>query len=199
MKRVLLLLAKGFEPLEAAVFTDVLGWSSEEGDEQFEILSAGLHQEVKASWGLTILPDIILGIPEALPKKLANEFDAVAVPGGFEEHGYYIDAHDQVFSDVLAAFNNSRKIIASVCVGALPLGKAGILNGRKATTYHLDNGERRNQLSEMGATIQNDLIVVDKNLITSSCPSTALDVAFTLLGLLTDAQNVEKVKKAMGF
>ena len=34
------------------------------------------------------------------------------------------------------------KLIASVCVDALPLGKSGILKNKNATTYHLGNGIR---------------------------------------------------------
>ncbi len=42
-------------------------------------------------------------------------------------------------------------------------------------------------------------MVVDDNIITSTSPATALDVAFTLLRLLTSRENELKVKTAMGF
>jgi 4-methyl-5(b-hydroxyethyl)-thiazole monophosphate biosynthesis len=73
------------------------------------------------------------------------------------------------------------------------------LNGRKATTYDLFDGLRRKQLSEFGAIIQNERIVIDKNIITSTGPSTGLDVAFKLLELLTHSENVDSVKKYMRF
>jgi 4-methyl-5(b-hydroxyethyl)-thiazole monophosphate biosynthesis len=130
---------------------------------------------------------------------LFDVFDALAVPGGFEESGFYQDAYHEDFLKIIRQFNESRKIIASICVGALPLGKSGILKDKKATTYHLLDGKRRKQLESFGANVQDQPIVVDDNIITSTSPATALDVAFTLLRMLTSPDNEKKVKTAMGF
>jgi len=54
-------------------------------------------------------------------------------------------------------------------------------------------------LSEFGANVLDEHVVIDKNMITSSCPATAIDVAFALLELLTDKDNCNKVKEWMGF
>jgi protein deglycase len=101
--------------------------------------------------------------------------------------------------DVIRQFHQSGKIIASICVAALPLGKSGILKNKKATTYHLNNGKRREQLESFGAYVQNQPIVVEDNIITSTSPATAVDVAFMLLRMLTSPDNEQKVKTAMGF
>ena len=45
VKKVLLLLANGFEAYEASVFTDVLGWNRLEGDGTTEVVTCGLHPE----------------------------------------------------------------------------------------------------------------------------------------------------------
>ena len=42
-------------------------------------------------------------------------------------------------------------------------------------------------------------LVVDHNIITSTGPATSLDVAFKLLELLTDVENVDEVKRNMRF
>ena len=89
---------------------------------------------------------------------------------------------------LIQASDRADKIIASICVGALPMGKNGVLNGRKGTTYHL-NELRQQQLTAFGVEVVNQPIVIDKNIITSSSPATALDVAFTLLELLTSSEN----------
>ena len=98
---------------------------------------------------------------------------------------------------MIREFNSQGKIIASVCVGALPLGKSGILKNRDATTYDLLDGFRRKQLADYGAIVKDKQIVVDNNIITSTGPATGLDVAFTLLEMLTDKENVDVVKKYM--
>jgi len=189
----MLFLPQGFEEYEAAVFTDVLGWSRDLGLQPVDVVTAGMRRKVRCTWNLIVEPQY--HICELDP----DDFDALAVPGGFEECGFYEDAYDDRFLDLLRRFDSDRKIIASVCVAALPLGKSGILKGRKATTYHLGNGLRRRQLAEFGADVQDSRLVVDGNIITSTAPGSALDVAFTLLEKLTCSENVHQVKLAMGF
>ncbi len=58
---------------------------------------------------------------------------------------------------------------------------------------------RRKQLAEFGADILDQRAVVDGNIITTSSPATALDVAMKLLEMLTSQKNCEKVKKWIGF
>ncbi len=192
MKKVLLLLAQGFEEFEASVFTDVLGWSRDIGS-PVHVTTAARRPQVKCTWNFTVIPEVRLDEIDT------DEFDALAIPGGFEEAGYYEDAFHEEFLSVIRQFWESNKIIASICVGALPLGKSGILKKKKATTYHLGNGLRRRQLADFGADIQNIPIVVDDNIITSTSPATALDVAFLLLEMLTSKENLLTVKTAMGF
>jgi len=193
MKKVLLLLANGFEAYEASVFTDVLGWSKAFGDVPVEVTTAGRRQKLKCTWNFTVIPETQIG------EVSVKDFDALAIPGGFEKAGFYDDAYDEDFLKLIKAFNEEKKIIASVCVGALPIGKSGILKGRKATTYHLLDGIRRKQLAEFGVEVLDQHVVLDRNIITSSSPATALDVAFKLLEMLTSKENCEKVKKWMGF
>jgi len=193
MKKVLLFLANGFEAYEASVFSDVLGWSRTYGDIPVEVTTVGMRPKIKCTWNFTVIPEI------RIDEVSANDYDALAIPGGFEEAGFYEDAYHEDFLKLIRTFDKEKKIIASVCVGALPLGKSGILKGRKATTYHLLGGVRRKQLAEFGAKVLDQRVVVDGNIITSSSPATALDVAFKLLEMLTSKENYEKVKKCMGF
>ncbi|PKM75701.1 MAG: DJ-1 family protein [Firmicutes bacterium HGW-Firmicutes-15] len=193
MKKVLLLLANGFEAFEASVFTDVFGWNRLEGDGTTELVTAGMRPSLKCTWNFTVIPEI------QIYNLNVDEYDALAIPGGFEEAGFYEDAFNEEFLNVIRQFNKKGKTIASICVGALPIGKSGVLKGRNGTTYHLNNGNRQQQLAEYGVNIINTPIVVDKNIITSYSPSTALDVAFKLLETLTSIENCNNVKKLMGF
>lgn len=193
MKNVLLLLAQGFEAFEASVFTDVLGWSRDIGDSPVNVITAGRRAQITCTWNFTVTPEV------QLSDISVDDFNALAIPGGFEEAGFYQDAYHEDFLHIIRLFHDAKKIIASICVGAMPLGKSGILNGRKATTYHLMDGIRRRQLEGFGAYVQNRPVVVDDNIITSTSPATALEVAFTLLRMLTSQDNEEKVKAEMGF
>ena len=193
MKNVLLLLAQGFEEYEASVFTDVLGWSRDIGDIPVNVITAGRRAQIKCTWNFIVTPET------QLSEISVDEYDALAIPGGFEEAGFYQDAYHEDFLKIIRQFHDSGKIIASICVGALPVGKSGILKNKKATTYHLMDGKRRKQLESFGAHVQDQSIVVDDNIITSTSPATALDVAFTLLRMLTSLDNENKVKIGMGF
>jgi 4-methyl-5(b-hydroxyethyl)-thiazole monophosphate biosynthesis len=195
MKSVLLFLAQGFEEYEASVFTDVMGWSRIYGTQPVNLITTGLRKEIKCTWNLIVRPELDFG------KIHVHDYDALAIPGGFETAGFYEDAYDERFLNLIRQFDTQGKIIASVCVAALPIGKSGILKNRFATTYDLEDnfGSRRKQLSDFGAILKDGKIVTDKNIITSTGPSTGIDVAFKLLEMLTDKSNVVAVKKYMRF
>ena len=192
-KKVLLFLAQEFEEYEASVFTDVIGWSRVYGKEPVDLITTGLRPELKCTWNFTVRPEL------EFEKINVQDFDALAIAGGFEKAGFYEDAYDERLLNLIREFDKEGKIIAAICVSALPVGKSGVLKGRKATTYDLLDGVRRKQLADFGAIVQDQSIVIDKNIITSIGPSTALDVAFILLEMLTDKENVDVVKKYMRF
>jgi protein deglycase len=192
MKRVLLLLAEGFETYEASVFIDVIGWNLAEGDGSTQLFTCGFQKEVKTSFGQTFITDYLIGEIDI------DTFDALAIPGGFETYGFYREAYDEKFLHLIREFNAKGKIIASICVAALPVGKSGVLTGRKGTTYSM-GGVRQAQLKEFGVEVLKQPIVVDGNIITSWNPSTAIDVALLLLEFLTSKTNAGYIRKIMGF
>ncbi|HZG13509.1 MAG TPA: DJ-1/PfpI family protein [Candidatus Bathyarchaeia archaeon] len=194
MKKICLLLPNGFEAVEASVFTDVLGWNKEEGDGSTEVVTVGTRSELKCTWNFTVIPEKVLS------EVTVEEFDALAIPGGFETAGFYEDAFRPDVLEFIREFDRQGKVIASICVAALVIGKSGVLEGRNATTYNLNGRKRQMQLAEMGAHVLADQpIVIDSNIITSYNPSTAFDVAFALLESLTSTKNTNHVKKLMGF
>ena len=191
MKRVLLLLADGFETFEASVFIDVIGWNLVDGDHSTELFTGGLRKEIISSFNQRFVVDYLVSEIDV------DSFDALAVPGGFEEYNFYRDAYDERFLALIRAFKAKDKIIASICVAALPLGKSGILKDKKGTTYK--NPVRRDALKSFGVNVINQPIVIDDNMITSWNPSTAVDVALLLLELLTSTTNAEYIRSIMGF
>ncbi len=192
MKKVLLLLAEGFEIYEASVFIDVMGWNLEEGDGSTRLYSCGLQKQIKSTFGQEFIVDFTIDEIEA------GDFDALAIPGGFEEYGFYRDAYNEKFLELISKFDSGNKIIASVCTGALPIGKSGVLNDRNGTTYNR-NPQRHETLRSFGVNVLNNPVVVDKNIITSWNPSTAIEVAFNLLALLTSEEQAAKIRYLMGF
>jgi 4-methyl-5(b-hydroxyethyl)-thiazole monophosphate biosynthesis len=192
-KRVLLFLAKAFEMMEFSAFIDVLGWARVDYGHNLIVDTCGFTKKVISTFNVPVLVD------KTIDEINADEYDALAIPGGFSEFGFYEEVYDERFLQLIRAFNAKGKIIATVCSGAMPLGKSGVLKNRNATTYHMKNGFWQNKLKEFGVNVVNEPMVVDDNIITSYCPETAPNVAFELLKMLTSEKEMAVVKKAMGF
>ena len=184
-------MANGFEILEASAFIDVMGWNLEEGDNSTKLYSCGLRKEINSSFNQKFTVNCLVNEVDV------DSFDALVVPGGFKNYGYYEDAYSIEFLNLICDFKSKNKIITSVCVGALPLAKSGILKNKNATTN--SQTEYRQTLKNHGVVVSNEEIVVDDNLITSNGPSTAVEVAFILLERLTSIENTLQVRKLMGF
>ena len=191
--KVLLLLAKGFETMEASVFIDVMGWARTDHNCDVNVVTCGLQRTVVSAFGVPVIVDVLLD------EAAAADYDALAIPGGFEEYGFYEEAFSEGVSKLIRQFAGQNKPIASVCVGALALAHSGILTGKQATTYHLNSGVRQKQLASYGVEVVDQPIAKTGNIITSYCPQTAPGVAFTLLEILVGSEKMNTVKTAMGY
>jgi len=191
--KTLLFLLKGFETMEFSAFVDVMGWAGFDFGYDVSVETCGFHKEVVSTFRVPVI------VRKTLEEIIVDHYDALAIPGGYEEFGFYEEAYDEKFLDLIREFDQKGKIIASICVGALPIGKSGVLTGRKGTTYHLSDAYRQKQLRDFGVDVINEPVVVDDNIITSYSPATAPEVAFTLLEKLTSTEQMKVVKRAMGF
>ena len=190
--KVLLLLANGYETYEASVFVDVCGWNLVEGDGSTRLYTCGLRKDIHTSFDQHATVDTLIN------EVNVDEYAALAIPGGFEEYGFYDDAYSEEFLELIRAFHAKGKLIASVCVAALPVGKSGILTGKRGTTYN-QNPRRQEQLRGFGVNVINEPMVEDDRILTCWNPSAALGVAFRLLEMLTTPENMRRVKALMGF
>lgn len=192
--KVLVLCLKAFEMMEVSPFIDVFGWARDDFACDIEIVTCGYQQDVTSTFGISMKVDILID-----DVKL-DEYAALAIPGGFSEYGFYDEAYHEKTLQLIRAFDQVQKPIASVCVAAFPLAKSGVLTGKKATTYHLRGGYKREELTKSyGVELGNEWLVVDGTIITSSCPKTGPDVAFQLLKMLTSEDKMQQVQEAMGY
>ncbi len=81
--KVLLFLAKGFETMEASVFTDIFGWASTSYGHDVEVVTGGVKETVVSEFGVPVKVDVLLKDVNT------DKYDALAVPGCFEEFGFY--------------------------------------------------------------------------------------------------------------
>lgn len=195
MKKILILISQGVEILEVSPFIDIFGWNMVVGKKNTTTTTTSIHDIIYCTWNLKIFPQLNLK-KESID---LEEYDALVIPGGFGKAGFFNDMKDSIFKNIIQHFNEKNKIIVGVCTGVIPLGEAGILKGRKATTYLLDNERYFSQLEKYGAIPISEEIVEDKNLITCSGPKNALETAFLLLEKFSDKENCNIVKKNMCF
>jgi 4-methyl-5(b-hydroxyethyl)-thiazole monophosphate biosynthesis len=192
--RVLLLCLKAFETMEFSVFVDVMGWARDEMNCDIQVTTCGFQKTVTSTFGIPVVMDTTIDSVNV------DDYDALAIPGGFQEYGFRDEAFHEKTCELIRKFYQQDKPIATVCVAAFALAKSGILNGIKATTYHLHNGVRQKELAEYdGVTVINEPVVTDGKIITSYCPETAVKVAFKLLEMLTNKDITVAIKEMMGY
>lgn len=101
------------------------------------------------------------------------DVDVLVVPGGLGTRQLVSDA------EVIAWLRTypSNRLKASVCTGALLLGAAGFLEGRRATTHHSATAD----LAQYGATHEDARVVHDRALVTGGGVTAAIDVGLYLV------------------
>jgi len=143
---------------------------------------------VRARNGLTVVPDLLY--PEAGP------LDVLIVPGGWGAENLAI--LDRQLLSWLAGAPALVPLIASVCTGAFLLAEAGLLDGRRATTHHLDfdEFERRWPL----VTLVRNMKWVDEGTIVSSGGiSSGIDMALHLVARLEGLDTARRTAARMEY
>jgi cyclohexyl-isocyanide hydratase len=113
--------------------------------------------------------------------------DVLHIPGG---PGQQALMHDQQILSFIRRQAAHAKYLFSVCTGALILGAAGLLQGRRATTYW----NAHHLLPWFGAIPVNQRVVVDGNLITTAGVTAGLDGALRLAALLRGDETAMRIQ-----
>ena len=119
-------------------------------------------EPVKAGGGMRIVPDTTFAE--------CPQLDLICVPGGAGMNPLMEDAETLAFLRKQAP---DARYVTSVCTGALVLGAAGLLKGKRATTHWMS----RELLSAFGATPIAERVVVDGNVITGGGVTAGIDFA----------------------
>lgn len=167
-KEALVILAEGFEEVEAVTPVDVLRRAG------VNVVMAGLaSKNVRGSRRVVYIADMLLSEYLGTP-------DILILPGGVK--GAENLHHSPQVTHWVNRMNDSKKWIAAICAApAVVLAPTGVLDGISATGYP---GYEKG----WGALIQhqNRSVVIDRNVITSQGPGTALDFSFTIIEKLFD-------------
>ena len=178
-KTALVILAEGFEELEAIAPVDVLRRAG------VRVTIAGLKDlKVKSSRHIGVEADILLRDLKEMP-------DAVILPGGIP--GATNLAASPEVAALVKRMNAAGKIVAAICAApAVVLAPLGILDGKKATCYpgcETDFSKK--------AIHSTERVVVDGNIITSQGPGTALEFGLVIAAQLVGKEMAENVRGKM--
>ena len=113
--------------------------------------------------------------------------DVVLIGGG---PGQVHQMDDGPLHEWLRAVDRTSTWTASACTGALILAGAGLLDGRHATTHW----GAREQLAVHGAISSDDRVVVDGKYATAAGVSAGIDLALTLVGIMSGDEVAQTVQ-----
>jgi len=148
------------------------------------VITAGLDDKpVRASRGMVLIPDT------TLDQALKQEYDMVVLPGGLPGADHLNG--DPRIRALLTRMAQSDRYIAAICAAPKVLASAGLLDGRKATSFPgvLDAFQDLDYSS--------DPVVMDGKVITSRGPGTAMDFALALIEILTGKEKRDQVEGAL--
>lgn len=134
---------------------------------------------VAAETGMRILPDTTLAACPAL--------DILCVPGG---PGANAAMENAAILGFLRERAPAARYVTSVCTGALVLGAAGLLRGRRATTHW----SAHDLLAGLGAIPTPGRVVRDGNLVTGGGVTAGIDFALSLVAELFGEAEAQRVQ-----
>ncbi len=179
MKKIGIFMADGCEEIEGLTVVDIARRA------KFEIVMISITEkkEVTGAHDITFSAD-------ALSSEINfEELDAIVLPGGMPGTLHLGEA--AVVRQQIQKFAAEGKLVAAICAAPSVLGAAGILDGKKATSYP----GFEDQMT--GAEYQTDSVVVDGNIITSRGMGTAIEFGLAIVRYFTNEENAKQLKESI--
>jgi 4-methyl-5(b-hydroxyethyl)-thiazole monophosphate biosynthesis len=176
MKKVLVLLAPGFEEIEAVTAIDVLRRAD------IAVTIAGTQEgAISGSRKVAVLADV------SVERVSGGDFDLIFLPGG-QPGTDHLHKSDRV-RDILEEAHRDGRMIAAICAAPAILAEEGYLKGRQATSHPCV----KSVLDASGAHYSDAPVVVDGPFVTSRSPGTAMECALVIVRQLLGDAVADKV------
>ncbi|WP_346838049.1 DJ-1 family glyoxalase III [Microbulbifer sp. SAOS-129_SWC] len=182
MTRVLVPIADGSEEIEAVTLVDILRRAGAE----VTLASVMPQLRVRASRGVTIEADC------AIDDCAAQVWDLIALPGGMPGAEHL--GNSAVLTELLAAQLATGRWVGAICAApTVVLGRHGLISDYRATCHSGFRDELRGLVTEAS----DERVVVDRNLVTSQAPGTAMAFSLRLVGCLFGEEAARRVADPM--
>jgi 4-methyl-5(b-hydroxyethyl)-thiazole monophosphate biosynthesis len=167
MSRVFVPLANGFEEIEAITVIDLLRRAD------IEVVTVGVEgSAATGSHGITVQCDTTID-------EVSGDFDMIALPGGMP--GAATLRESDAVKDWLLKMDREEKFVSAICAAPMALGAAGLLDGKRATSFP-------GFLNEFDDVEKTDAFVEqDGRFVTGKGPGAAMDFALKLIEVLKGA------------
>ncbi len=180
MANVLILLAEGFEEIEAVSLIDIMRRGG------IEVTSAYLDGEFESDLvvganGITLQADT------SIKNVIVDDFDMILLPGGWGGTNHL--AENEKTQTLLKEFKASDKLVGAICAGPYALHVAGVLN-HNYTCYPSVEEQIR-----LDGYRDNQKVVKDGKVMTSRGPATALCFGLAIVRELVGEESYQAVKE----
>lgn len=176
--KILVFLAEGFEEVEALTVVDYL----RRKDVVVETVSITEDNRVVGAHDIVVLADKKISDIEDL-----QLYDGAIIPGGMPGATNLRD--DERVIEIVRALDREGRLVAAICAGPIVLDRAGIIGGKKVTSYpgFEDTLE--------GSIYIEEPMVRDGNIITSRGPYFAVDFAIEIVSYLLGEEKAQELKE----
>lgn len=179
MKKVSVLLANGFEEIEALTVVDLL----RRARIYVDTVSIADEYMVRGSHGIAVQTE------DLFEEVNFAEFDMIVLPGGLPGTTN-LGSHSGV-RRVVKDFAESGKYVAAICAAPTVLSDLGLLKGKRVTCY--PDMEKKIQ----GAVLTGAPAIVDGNIVTGQGAGAAVDFALELIAVLDGAEKAAEIAEAI--
>ena len=188
-RTVAILLFAEIEVLDFAGPFEVFAVTDELADYQlFHVVTvAEERRAIRARNGLSVNPDHAFA---DCPRP-----DLLIVPGGI---GTRPLLHNAAVLAWISSLNATAEIVASVCTGSILLGRAGLLDGLKATTHH-ECFDLLRQNAPRATVVETDRFLDNGHILTAAGISAGIDMSLYLVARLHGAATAEKTARYMEY
>jgi len=176
----LVLLADGFEEIEALAFVDIL----RRAQVDVKTVSITTDKVVYGSHKIPVIADFTYSELNEI------SIDGAILPGGLP--GTYNLAESEFVKELIVMLNENKKLIGAICAAPSALAQFGVLDGKRATSYP----DFQDKLC--GAIVEkNERVVVDGNIITSQGAGSAHEFAFEFVSIIKNQEVADTIEKSM--
>jgi len=177
MPHAVVVLADGFEEVEAVTVIDLLRRAD------IKVTALGLEGvEVRGAHDMWVRADMMF-------RGFNEPFDALVLPGG-GPGTKRMAASTEMLELVKRSYEHGL-LCAAICAAPTVFAKAGILRGKKAVCYPGCEDKMDD------ATVIEDAVAIDGNIITSRAAGTAIPFALELISALAGEETAENVRSSI--